>query len=163
MIKILTKIFRAKTDYKYRIINIYVDKNDKLTFIPTGTSKKWNAITDLSDLCIELVPPYTNTDIENKLYDAMKLCFSYEPVDVSYNTLSDKAKASKAYNKQVKGKRLISIKWLKDEGYIISPYKKAKDRGYEAIMEKNILVGTLPTTGVLAKAFYEALKVTEPY
>lgn len=163
MRKLLTKILGAKTEYEYRTVHIYVDKNDKLTFIPTGNSKKWNATTDLRDLSIELIPPYTDTDIENKLDDAMKLCFSYEPDDVSYNTVTEKANASKAYNKQVKGKRLISLNWYKDEGFIITPYKKAKDRGYDAIKEKSILVGISPTTGALANAISEAIKTTEPY
>lgn len=163
MRKIFRKILGSKTEYEYRRVMIYVDKDNKLTFIPTGISKKWKAITDLSDLSIELIPPYTDIDIESKLDDAMKLCFSYKPDDVSYNTVAEKAIASKAYNKQVKGKRLISIVWYKDEGYIITPYKKAKDRGYEAVKEKDILVGITPTTGVLANAINEAIRATEPY
>lgn len=162
MRKLLSRILGTKK-HSYKIINIYVDKDDTLTFIPTGESKKWHLTTDLNDLSIELAPPYSDTDLEDKIFEAMKFCFLYEPEDVSYNSNIEKVKASKAYNKQVNGKRLISMRWIKTEGYIITPFKKAKDRGFEAINENNIMVGTSPTTGVLAKAIKDAMRISKPY
>jgi hypothetical protein len=163
MRNLLTKILRTKTEHDYKTVNIYVDKDDKLIFIPTGISKKWHITTDLNDLSIELIPPYSEIDIESKLLETLKLCYAYEPEDVSYNTVNEKANASKTYNKKIKGKKLISLHWTKAEGYEITPFKKAKVRGYEEIKESSIRLGKTVNEGGLGNAFNDVIKFSEPY
>ena len=162
MIKILKDLFGIN-DHGYKVVNIYIDKEDILTFIPTGETKKWHLTKDLIDLSIELIPPYSDADIEDRLSKTMKLCFTYEPEDVTYNSNAEKANASKTYNKKMRGNRLISIHWIKKEGYKITPFEKAKDRGYTAMEENTIQLGLLPTKGDLAIAIKKAIKVTKPY
>lgn len=163
MKKILRKILGSRLiGYDYRIVHIYVDKDDRLTLIPTGESKKWHMITDLN-LSIELVPPYSDKKLEEKLNEALKMCFSYVPDDISYKNAVEKSNASKTYNRKVKGKRLISLFWNKADGYMIEPYKKAKDKGFSIIEEKVIRLGNKTSEGIFADAIKEAMKIAEPY
>lgn len=163
MRKLLRKLLGTKIiAYDYKIVNIYMDKDDKITFIPTGESKKWRLTTDLN-FKIELIPPYADAELEEKLFSAMNMCFSYEPVDQTYNSNEEKVTASKTYNKEMKGKRLISLHWNKVDGYVVEPFKKAKDRGFTIIDENVIRVGTSITKGTLANAIKEAMKRSEPY
>lgn len=163
MRKLLRTILGPKIiGYDYRIVNIYVDKDDKIALIPTGESKKWHLITDLN-FSIKLIPPYSDGELEEKLFKAMKMCFSYEPDDLSYNNDAEKTNASKNYNKEVKGKRLISLFWNKVDGYVVEPYKKAKDKGFTIIDEYVIRLGTSIAEGTLANAIKEAMKRSESY
>ena len=104
-----------------------MDKDDKITFIPTGESKKWRLTTDLN-FKIELIPPYADAELEEKLFSAMNMCFSYEPVDQTYNSNEEKVTASKDRSFTIIDENVIRLGTSILEGNLANAIKEAMKR-----------------------------------
>lgn len=117
--------------YMFKDIGIYIDINKKLIGVPRTNDKKWNATVDI-DPIITLEPPYTSKDINIFLEKVFSLCHNQIVEDCT-----DKKRISpiqnymkvKSWKSAVKELGLISLNWIKNEGYTISmTWQNAKTR-----------------------------------
>lgn len=100
---------------------------------------------------ITIEPPYSDNEIEQKLLEAMNLCFSYKPENISDSLDKKTSRKSKIQDKNEN--RMVIVFWDKQNGYIVKPTRRQKhDRGFATIKGKFIKLGKKPNQGELANA-----------
>ena len=142
-------------------ISLYIFKDDSILVIPIGLSERFGSY-DL-EIFLRLEVPYTDEQLENLFDEAFGKCHSIEANDTSNISPIEKFTGLRGYAKAVKGKRLVDLYWNDEDGYIITPWKKGKPRGFNPVEGHIINLGLNPNKGELAAAFREALKWCEPY
>ena len=148
-------------DISFRIVNIYVDKNNNLLIIPTGESKKLcGALIDL-DIVNKLQFPYSDEDLEEILKKSLNECFSKKPNDLTSESSLERYLNVKGFSKAVKDRKLVVFGWNCDEGYYVIPTNKIPKRGFVDIEDKKFDIGKELRDGILAKAIKASIQIAK--
>jgi len=144
--------------YDYEYIGLYVDKSDIFYAVPTGANLKLDVNADIDILKI-LEPPYSDSDIENFVFETIGLCYTKENEDINAMHPLAKHFGVKTWKTATRNLKYINIDWVKDTGYSVNPSKKMKDGSYSGIDKKKIL-GHSPKLGEMASAVKEAIETS---
>ncbi|HEY3416212.1 MAG TPA: hypothetical protein VGM23_04945 [Armatimonadota bacterium] len=142
---------------KYKEVNIYSDVDGKLTFAPTGISKPFNITKEL-DTTLKLPVPYSDDDLYATLQQALDLCFSKRPTFHQNSSWSEAMHESKRRIKESKGKKLVTFRWSKDDGYIVEATERDK-RGAYTVTEE-ISLGHKPEKSEIVAAIHKAFELS---
>jgi len=139
----------------YKFVNVYVDESDNLIAFPTGESEIFGT-KDL-DIANVLNTPYSDNELENLLIETLNQCYSQKPNDTENSSFVERLLKVKGYEKAVKNRKLIGVNWNSDKGYSVIPTRKVPKQGYIDMENAEIFVGKNFKSGELAKAFKEAI------
>ena len=151
-------------DYDYKHISIYFDRNKNLIGVPTSMYKKWQSPI-LSYPIIELNCDYNDDVMEKFIKRVFNACYSHEVTDKEAHSkqtsLSDFLKV-KSYKASVKNLGLISVDWVANRGYLITPTWQNINMkcAFDFIQEKKIMVPTEYKPGELAIAIRKAMELS---
>ena len=144
--------------HDFKNIGVYFDKNKNLIGVPSTIVKKWNALVDIDDI-IRLNAPYNSEELEVFLLKVMDKCFAQKLSELPKQPALQRFLGEKSYSASIKNLGLISLKWMKSEGYKVTPtWKNARQKNsYDHMDDKAIHVANDFSGGELAKALIEAL------
>ncbi len=150
-------------NYKFRIVEIYVDSSGNLVFLPTGISEKLKGAIKTINLPTQLMVPYTSELIGKTALLVMEQCFSKSPDNDFKETILEHLYNIKGYNKAVKGRKLVTFEWREEEGYKIVPHDKIDKQGYVIKKDEVIYLGKDLTYEKLADALAKAIEISSTY
>jgi len=142
--------------YNYKIVSLYVDKNNVLYVIPNGLILKNNMDAEIDILNI-LEPPYSDSAIEGLVLEAFNQC--YTKIKEDFNTIGplEKHFGVKSWTTATRNLKYMLVEWEKDEGYSVNPFKKVKGGSYDCINKIKVLGHNLKE-GELAVAIKQAIE-----
>jgi len=144
------------SEYNYKLISLYVDKNNVLYAIPKGLLPKFDMDAEIDILNI-LEPPYSDVDVQQIILKTFDQCYTKEREAFDTVGALQKHFGVKAYSAAVRNLKYISVRWAKEEGYSISSSKKVKGSSYDGDGKSKLLGHTLQA-GELAVAIREAIE-----
>jgi hypothetical protein len=150
-------------EYTYKSLTVYADSTGNLIIFPTTVAEMrgvtGGAIVGI-DLPHQLKPPFDNSVMENEIQKAFDECYSKE-ADLS-STPIERFLKIKGYGKAVEGKKLVSVRWTEDTGYVVIPTRKEHKpkRGYIHLNEQSINLGKQFAPGEMAKAVRTAIEIS---
>lgn len=148
--------------YLFKNVSIYIDIENNLYIIPYGTIKNYKGSTNANaqlDIVIYLKYPYTDYELEEAVIKALDLCHSKEP-NIDGVTPLEKFLNVKGYERSVKNKRLVGLRWLQDEGFKITPTQKVPRKGHSHLNDRVIVLGKSLKEGELSKAINKAIDMS---
>src|SRR5690606_26594032 len=128
----------------YKIVTVYVDKNDNLIAIPSGESEKYG-IKEL-DITFQLTSPYSDEELEICLMSALNKSYSQKADDSSISSI-EKTLNVKGFEKAVRNRKVVLFEWLEDEGYFVTPTNKLPRRGFVHVEDKKAGLGKVILEG----------------
>ncbi len=143
----------------YKEVVVYVDK--KYIFIPTGKDKKYGGVSDI-DSVSEIDITCSDEELYKEIVDAFNRCYSMR-ADYERRTPLEKHLNVKSYSNACKGKKLISLKWTKEDGYTIMPTEKIRKRGYVLMRDSTFFIGDKLDYEKTIKFFKQAVELSKTY
>ena len=147
--------------HDFKSIAVYFDKNGNLIGIPSTLIEKWNILANIDDI-VRLYAPYCDEEIESFLKMVFDKCYSQTLTELPKQSVLRKLLGTKSDKAAVKELGLVGLRWLKSEGYMVTPtWSNARVKSAFAYMEdKTIRVSTTFLDGELANAFKEAMDIS---
>jgi hypothetical protein len=142
---------------KYKNVGIYINKQNDLYMVPSGSSKILGGGTKEINIVNELNAPYTDEAIEELLFITFEQCFSKNPDELVNVTPIELYLNIKGYSSAVRNKKYINCFWNDEIGYEITPTFKVPYNGYRHQMDKKIVIGKKVKPGDLANAVKAAI------
>jgi hypothetical protein len=139
----------------YKTVDVYVDENENLIAVPTGESEIFG--TKNLDIANILNVPYSDNELEKLLIETLNQCYSQKPNDTENISFLERFLKVKGFAKAVKNRKLIGVNWNSDKGYCVIPTRKVPKQGYIVMEDVEIFIGKNFKSGELAKAFKEAI------
>jgi hypothetical protein len=143
----------------FKQLNLYMNtKNNDLFIIPTGR------IEGLGIVEIEhmeyLKFPYDEDLLFEKVERAFDLCYSKIPPIPAKESAFANLLGVKNYSAATSNKKLITITWVKEEGYKLQPTHREKRFGYRHLIEKSIYLGKILNKDELFQSVQKSLNIS---
>ena len=150
----------------YRHIDVYFDSNKNLVAVPCGRDTRAGEYGTASlDISFVLESGYNDDELELFITDTMNACYS-KPYVAEAPTAIQIHTGAKSYSAAVRGYQYLSISWLKDKGYTLTPMQADKKHKGAFVGIKGVTINVslynkhIPIEkGALALAFKHAMAI----
>lgn len=147
--------------HDFKSIGVYFDKDGNLIGIPSTIVEKWNSLVDIDGI-IRLNTPYSDEELESFLKTVFDRCYSQTLEELPKPSALQRFLGVKSYTASIKGLGFVNLRWLKSEGYKVTPtWRNARQKSsFDHMDEKTIQIANGFLCGELANALKQAMKLS---
>jgi hypothetical protein len=147
--------------HDFKSIGVYFDEDGNLIGVPSSIVKKWNALVDIDGI-VRLSIPYGDGELESFLKTVFDECYSQTLKELPKQSALQRYLGVKSYTASIEGLGFVSLRWLKSEGYKVTPtWQNARQKSsFDHMDDKTIQVANGFLSGELANALRKAMKLS---